>query len=470
MIKVRALQEKIFTDKYDLHGLDAFSENCENQLSFYIKKETIDDHISDIILLFEDSKAKNLKRKKVAEALEYSRTGYRKLDKINAELLEIDKSLERIEDFSNPLIKKYYLLNLDKQKLVQELLTAETRYLDIKKINAERSILKSNEQAHLEIIETPKYYWYYFLHDDTFILDSINKEMVNELIPTLKQKILLDKSIDSVLNETKNLFSINIPSNITLSISTDGTFNLLPLSLVFEGRKIFRKIGLLNSEIQNIQITDEDFSVFSLTDLKTNRIKQEGQEYSELLSGFRNCENIKEMMDLPEAQYLVGKKFTKEKILSNFNSKAWHISTHAISTPKSYFDNFFIARNNKGIQEKVYAYDILKIDNPPKFLSFSACNVAVGESKIGAGDFSLSRPFHEIGTSTILSTLWEVDDRSSAKFFDEFFSYWYKNDVSALEAFDFAQSSLKNSHPEPHHWAPYILEGNPNVYLSKNVK
>ena len=91
----------------------------------------------------------------------------------------------------------------------------------------------------------------------------------------------------------------------------------------------------------------------------------------------------------------------------------------------------------------------------------SACETAL--SKIYGGDdlVGLSRGFIYAGTPSLLATLWEVDDRSTAILMKEFYENWHKKGMTKPEALRQAQVALKSMprYRHPYYWAPFIMIG-----------
>ena len=91
----------------------------------------------------------------------------------------------------------------------------------------------------------------------------------------------------------------------------------------------------------------------------------------------------------------------------------------------------------------------------------SACETAV--SKIYGGDdlVGLSRGFIYAGTPSLLATLWEVDDQSTAILMKKFYENWQKKGMTKPEALRQAQTALKSmsQYRHPYYWAPFIMIG-----------
>ena len=91
----------------------------------------------------------------------------------------------------------------------------------------------------------------------------------------------------------------------------------------------------------------------------------------------------------------------------------------------------------------------------------SACETAL--SKIYGGDdlVGLSRGFIYAGTPSLLATLWEVEDHSTAILIEEFYKNWQKKGMSKPKALQQAQVALKSmpQYQHPFYWAPFIMIG-----------
>jgi len=79
--------------------------------------------------------------------------------------------------------------------------------------------------------------------------------------------------------------------------------------------------------------------------------------------------------------------------------------------------------------------------------------VAGGDELIG-----LMRGLLSAGARTLLLTLWDVHDVSTAQFMKEFYSRIY-NGSNRSAALREAMREIRKSYPHPYYWAPFILVG-----------
>jgi CHAT domain-containing protein len=89
----------------------------------------------------------------------------------------------------------------------------------------------------------------------------------------------------------------------------------------------------------------------------------------------------------------------------------------------------------------------------------SACETGLG--KINSGDeiIGLARAFIYAGTPSIITTLWQVNDRASYELMREF--YANLRTMKKSEALRQAQLTTKKEFPQPFFWAAYVLTGEP---------
>jgi CHAT domain-containing protein len=91
-------------------------------------------------------------------------------------------------------------------------------------------------------------------------------------------------------------------------------------------------------------------------------------------------------------------------------------------------------------------------------VTLSACDT--GLSKIANGDdlVGLTRGFLYAGSSSIVASLWKVDDLATADLMTRFYTELERTDKR--EALRTAQLETKKKYPHPYYWASFQLTGN----------
>ena len=90
-----------------------------------------------------------------------------------------------------------------------------------------------------------------------------------------------------------------------------------------------------------------------------------------------------------------------------------------------------------------------------------ACRTALGKEIAGEGLNSLTRGFLHAGASSVVATLWSVDDRATAEFMARFYQRLLVEGVSPSRAMREAQLEMWESElwNAPFYWAGFVLEG-----------
>ena len=104
------------------------------------------------------------------------------------------------------------------------------------------------------------------------------------------------------------------------------------------------------------------------------------------------------------------------------------------------------------------AADVLELDLEGALVVLSACES--GRNRVLEGDelIGLTRAFLGAGAATLVSSLWIVQDETTAKLM----KHWYEGLRAGAEpaaALREAQLALKQDHPHPYYWAPFVLIG-----------
>ncbi len=112
--------------------------------------------------------------------------------------------------------------------------------------------------------------------------------------------------------------------------------------------------------------------------------------------------------------------------------------------------------------EEVLWLDLSKAD----LVVLSACQTALGRAQAGEGMLGLRRAFHQAGARSVISSLWSVNDRSTAQLMQDFYTGIWTQDLPPAEALRKAQlAMLKRNRIEnrgeglPVTWGAFVLSG-----------
>jgi tetratricopeptide (TPR) repeat protein len=157
---------------------------------------------------------------------------------------------------------------------------------------------------------------------------------------------------------------------------------------------------------------------------------------------------------LPGAELYVGPEATEQVLREKGVGRRFlHIAAHGFFRP----DNPMFSGIRLG-GSFLTLYDLYNLRLPAELVTLSAC--VTGLNVIAAGDelLGLARGLFRAGAASLLLTLWEVPDQSTAEFMTGFYDrvLTATNRAAALRE---AVIDLRERHPHPLHWAPFVLMG-----------
>ena len=103
-------------------------------------------------------------------------------------------------------------------------------------------------------------------------------------------------------------------------------------------------------------------------------------------------------------------------------------------------------------------YDLYQMRLSARHVTLSGC--ATGMNFVAAGDelLGLQRGLFCAGASSLLLSLWDVHDRSTAELMQSFYKGYMETGNMAL-SLQSAMKQLRQKNPHPYFWAPFVLVG-----------
>ena len=107
------------------------------------------------------------------------------------------------------------------------------------------------------------------------------------------------------------------------------------------------------------------------------------------------------------------------------------------------------------------AYEIAQLNlSETELVVLSACDTGLGDLQGDEGVYGLQRAFKMAGAKYVLMTLWSIRDKQALQFMDLFYQEWLQNKHSIPEAFQKAQSQMRQRYSKPFNpatWAGFVL-------------
>jgi CHAT domain-containing protein/Tfp pilus assembly protein PilF len=106
-------------------------------------------------------------------------------------------------------------------------------------------------------------------------------------------------------------------------------------------------------------------------------------------------------------------------------------------------------------------HDIYNLKLPVDLVVLSACNTALGKDVKGEGLVGLTRGFMYAGASSVVASLWKVDDEATAELMRYFYGFMLRDGLSPAAALRKAQVTMSQQKrwQSPYYWSGFIIQG-----------
>jgi len=140
-----------------------------------------------------------------------------------------------------------------------------------------------------------------------------------------------------------------------------------------------------------------------------------------------------------------------------------HFATHGLIDERYWWrSSLLLNRNKSGFEDGfLQPLDIMNLRLEAEMVVLSACRTGSGRYDRGEGLMGLANSFLISGANAVLSSLWKIEDRSSAFFMDKYYYYLAQGDTIGRALRRAKLDMLKSGYSHPRYWAPFVLSGNP---------
>jgi CHAT domain-containing protein len=114
--------------------------------------------------------------------------------------------------------------------------------------------------------------------------------------------------------------------------------------------------------------------------------------------------------------------------------------------------------------------DVYTLRAPVDLVVLSACRTALGREIRGEGLVGLTRGFMYAGATTVVASLWKVDDEATSELMKRFYTEMLQNRKTPDEALRIAQNIIRLNPrwSAPHYWAGFTLQGEYQYVVNSN--
>ncbi len=163
----------------------------------------------------------------------------------------------------------------------------------------------------------------------------------------------------------------------------------------------------------------------------------------------------------PDTALAIGKAATKATSREEIRRHSvLHFATHAEFDEADPLGTSLLLASTTGADSRLEVQEIFGLDLHASLVVLSACETALGTLTRGDELTGLTRAFIYAGTPSVITTLWQVNDRSAFELMGVFYRQ-LRAGRNKAEALRLAQLAILGLHPQPYHWAAYELIGEP---------
>lgn len=409
-------------------------------------------------------------------------------EQLKAKIANLDKKLVKRQ--SNALNDERFNTQVQYDKLIDSIETNYPNYYNLKYNNKVLNIsdIQKQLQSDQGIVS-------YFYGNDAIFSIAITSQNTYfnrlHLSDTLKQNLITyqrlvntpKSDIKALQKLSKYLYNTLLNSNQLstvkrLTIIPDGALNYIPFESLTTANNTFlieeTAVSYINSMslMEQLNATPQSNSVLAFapsfageSDIDPDR--------SKLLPLPHNSKEVENILS-----YFKGRSYyNQDATLSNFLSQEQqynilHLATHAVFNDTIPDFSYLAFTPQKQAPYLLYANDIYNTKINADLVTLSACETGIGDLKRGEGFLSLSRSFFYSGAKSLASTLWKVNDASSAKLMSNFYNYLSQDntkDIALQQAkLKFLKDNKDTPLSHPYYWSGFILSGN-TAALSPNT-
>ncbi len=501
--------ETILIDAFDLQATIFASSQPKKALECYSLSFELEENII-LSNFFENSKIVNSQTSN--ERIEKCIDLYNSLFQKTRNKIFLEKALQLIEDSKAKVLNQLIHIQM-KQTIKEKLIAKEIHLLQTKIINEQLKVqnadivkintyikkqtqlvlqLKSlsKEQTPFRKLNINEVYQKlttdkcalasYFFGQNKVYLFSIEKDQIkcqilgdskniNDLIRNYLNYFNDSKAIVNDIENYQNLsFQLFKTLNTTkivskkLVIIPDGLLNFVPFESLLTKIVPHNNFSKMPFLVKEKCITYSNSALFYTSNTQFSNNKS-------LLGVFPIFKNTSHELSfsINEKKYLEenfsGLFLENEKAnFENFKKNAHkygilHLSTHASS------GDYFEPASIRFIDKKVFYSDFYSLEINPNLVVLSACETGLGKLYQGEGSLSIARGFQAAGSKNILFTLWKVNDFTTAKYMEHFYSkinsntFTEANQLAKINYLD--DPELSNAKKSPYYWSGFVYYG-----------
>ena len=201
---------------------------------------------------------------------------------------------------------------------------------------------------------------------------------------------------------------------------------------------------------------------YALRDIELNGDNFDLSAIGELFFAEREINDLREIATPAATFAATGVAATRKQLFSmDFSQYAiLHFATHGLLDPKrpEYSGILLSMVDDKGEKSEGFIglHDVYSLRAPVDLVVLSACRTGLGKEVRGEGLVGLTRGFMYAGATTVVASLWAVNDEATSELMKRFYTEMLQNQKTPDEALRIAQNTIRQipqwSAPLPLGW------------------
>lgn len=211
----------------------------------------------------------------------------------------------------------------------------------------------------------------------------------------------------------------------------------------------------------------DDAEVAALRDIELRGDSFDPATVRPLFYARRELSHLLDVTAGRETFVAAGYDATRERLLGTDLSHyaILHFATHGLLDPERPENSGLllstVGPDGRALNGFVGLRNVYELRAPVNLVVLSACRTALGKNVRGEGMLGLTRGFMYAGASSVVASLWKVDDEATAELMRQFYANMLRDGATPSAALRAAQNSIRQR-PEwraPYYWAAFTLQG-----------
>jgi CHAT domain-containing protein/Flp pilus assembly protein TadD len=195
------------------------------------------------------------------------------------------------------------------------------------------------------------------------------------------------------------------------------------------------------------------------------RASRERSAYGPLPYARREIESIATLFPQDRRRVRTGRDATESALKAEdlARYRVLHLATHGHTDPSAPArSGLLFAPGGPDEDGLLQGVEILNLDLDADLVVLSACGTGLGKLVRGEGLVGVTRSFFYAGARSLVVSLWDVDDESTADLMKSFYRRLREGGASARALRDAKRAILRSDRPAhrfPYYWASFVLVG-----------